>query len=266
MPRLLIEPRPYSLIRAQNSRAPLLLLRAAHFFSLSLSLSLCKLLRFSSLSLCKLLRENKDEDASIVQKREPPLACCNKLSRNGRNQHITLVGGTNKIAKCELCVSHRCRKRDHHCYCCDAFAKEEERSRTPPITSGKQQHHRSPPLQRTHRKTPPLRCWQPRSCRSCSSTQMETLPWRRKNNTSSCYRHHDRSAKKTRPEPSIAVTNCRSRHKKKTTLWPRVPLQLRQKMTLWPRVITEATKFPLLASPQYVSVLKSRQNYENNRT
>jgi len=38
MPRLLIEPRPYSLIRAQKSRAPLLLPRAAHFSSLSLSL------------------------------------------------------------------------------------------------------------------------------------------------------------------------------------------------------------------------------------
>ncbi|QCE12694.1 hypothetical protein DEO72_LG10g3942 [Vigna unguiculata] len=49
-------------------------------------------------------------------------------------------------------LSHRCRKRDHHCYYCDAFAKEEERSSTPPITGGKQQHHRSPPLQRTHRK------------------------------------------------------------------------------------------------------------------
>ena len=95
--------------------------------------------------------------------------------------------------------------------------------------------------------------------------QMETLPWRRKNNTSSCCRHHDRSAKKTKPEPSTAVTHCRSRRKKKMTLWPRVPLQPRQKTTLWPRVITGAKRSLLLASPQYTSVLKSKQNYENNR-
>jgi len=91
---------------------------------------------------------------------------------------------------------------------------------------------------------------------------MEILPWRRKNNTSSCCRHHDRPAKKTKPEPSTVVTCCRSRHKEKTTQWSRVPLQPRKKATLWPRVITEANRPPLLASPQYASVLKPRQNYE----
>jgi len=206
----------------------------------------------------------KDQDASTVRKREPPLTSCSKLLRNGRNQHITLAGDANEITKCELCVSHRCRKRDQHCYCCDASAKEDERSSTPPITGGKQQHHRSPPLQWTHRETPPLRCWQPPSHQSYSSMQMETLPWRQKNSTSSCCRHHDRSAKKTRPKPSIIVMHCRSKRKKKTTLWPRVPLQPRQKMTFWPRVITGAKRPSFLTSPQYASVLKSRQNYENN--
>jgi len=142
-----------SLIRAQNSRAPLLLPRAAFL-----------------LSLYKLLCENVDEDASTMRKREPPLASSNKLTGNGRNQHITLAGDVNETAKSELCVSHRCRKRDHHYYYHDTSTKEEERSSMPPTTSSKQQHHQSPLLQWTHRKTPPLRCRQPRSHRSYSST------------------------------------------------------------------------------------------------
>jgi len=55
---------------------------------------------------------------------------------------------------------------------------------------------------------------------------------------------------------------------KKNIVEPMVPVpqQPKQKSVFTPRVITEAKRYPLLASPQYVSVLKPRQNAKNNRS
>ena len=82
--------------------------------------------------------------------------------------------------------------------------------------------------------------------------------------TTTTTRHHhhcngEREWARTAAE-AIATTA-----KTKQTLWLRFFQTRGRKQTIWPRVITEAKRRCLLASPQYASVLKPRQNHESNR-